>query len=257
VKIIFIGTCSGKASLNRFYTSLFFSSENYNLLVDSGDGISRALLSNRINFNSIKGVLLTHLHPDHFSGLASLIVQIKMMNRRDSLEIFIHESLKTVIEEYLLKSYLLPDRMKFEIHYKVFRDNTQLKVSENISILPRKNSHLNDLEKYVESYPALSLYSASFLFQIEGKKIIYTSDIGSDKDLLLFNEFNPDIFISEVSHIPISVILDKIKIIKPGKIYLVHYSDEDEPMLREILATLSVDLRNKIILAEDGLSLKI
>lgn len=257
MEIIFIGTCSGKVSLNRFYTSLFFSSGNYNLLVDSGDGISRALLSHGININSINGALLTHLHPDHFSGLASLIVQMKMMNRRDSFEIFIHESLKTVIEEFLLESYLLPQRMKFEIQYKVFRDNIQLKVSENISILPRKNSHLNDLEKYIASYPALSLYSGSFLFLIEDKKIIYTSDIGSDTDLFLFKEFNPDIFISEVSHIPISSVLYRIKTTNAGKIYLVHYSDEDEPMLRENLATLSIELRKKIILAEDGLSLKI
>lgn len=257
MEIIFIGTCSGKVSLNRFYTSLFFSSGNYNLLVDSGDGISRALLSHGININSINGVLLTHLHPDHFSGLASLIVQMKMMNRRDSFEIFIHESLKTVIEDFLLKSYLIPDKMKFEIKYKVFKDNMQFKVSESISILPRKNSHLNDIEKYIESYPALSLYSGSFLFRMEEKKIIYTSDIGSDTDLLLFKEFNPDIFISELSHIPLSAIVDRIKTINSGKIYLVHYSDEDEPMLREILATLSIELRNKIILAEDGISLKI
>lgn len=257
MEIIFIGTCSGKASLKRFYSSLFFSSGNYNLLVDSGDGISRALLSNSININSINGILFTHLHPDHFSGLASLIVQMKMMVRQNSLEIFIHESLKTVIEDFLLKSYLIPDKMKFEIKYKVFKDNMQFNVSESISILPRKNSHLNDIEKYIESYPALSLYSGSFLFLIEDKKIIYTSDIGSDTDLLLFKEFNPDIFISEVSHIPIPSVLDRIKTTNPGKIYLIHYSDEDEPMLREILATLSIELRKKIILAEDGLSLKI
>ena len=73
MKIKFVGTSSGKASLNRFHSSLLLSSENYNLLVDAGDGISRALLVNGINFNSINGIIFTHLHPDHFSGLPALI----------------------------------------------------------------------------------------------------------------------------------------------------------------------------------------
>ncbi|MCU0415336.1 MAG: MBL fold metallo-hydrolase, partial [Ignavibacteriaceae bacterium] len=81
MKITFIGTSSGKVSLTRFHSSLVISSEKYNLLVDAGDGISRAIISNGINFKKINGVLFTHLHPDHFSGLPALIVQMKMMNK--------------------------------------------------------------------------------------------------------------------------------------------------------------------------------
>ena len=88
MKIKFIGTGSGKTSLNQFHSSLLLISKNYNLLVDAGDGISRALLFNEIEFNIIDGILLTHLHPDHFSGLATLIVQMKMMKRKNSLDIF-------------------------------------------------------------------------------------------------------------------------------------------------------------------------
>ncbi|MDZ7623513.1 MAG: hypothetical protein U5J96_03575 [Ignavibacteriaceae bacterium] len=48
MKITFLGTSSGKASLNRYHSALLFTSEKYNLLVDAGDGISRALMSNGI-----------------------------------------------------------------------------------------------------------------------------------------------------------------------------------------------------------------
>ena len=254
MKITFLGTSSGKTSLKRYHSSILLSSKEYNLLVDAGDGISRALKSNEIKYNSINGILLTHLHPDHFSGLAALIVQMKMMNRIESLKIFIHESLVKVVDEFLLRSYLLPSKMGFEIQYEGFSDNERLNITEKISFIARKNSHLSDLEKYQNKYPSLSLFSASFLFEFEGKKIIYTSDIGSEGDLLLFNEIRPDIFISEVTHISLLTILEKIKSIKPAMTYLTHYSDDDVPALSEIMANLPNALKEKIILAVDSIS---
>jgi len=123
VKIKFLGTGSGKTSIDRFHSSLLFTSEKYGLLIDTGDGVSRALMSYGINFCSLNGILFTDLHPDHFPGLPSLIVQMKMMNRNEPLDIFIHDSLKTIVEEILICSYLLPERMGFEIHYKNFLDD--------------------------------------------------------------------------------------------------------------------------------------
>jgi ribonuclease Z len=257
VKISFIGTGSGKVSLNRNYSSLLFTSEEYNLLVDAGDGISRALISSGINFLSLNGILLTHLHPDHFSGLPSLIVQMKIMNRNEPLDIFIHESLKAVVEEFLLRTYILPDKMEFEIHYKTFADDERIMITEEFSFLARKNSHLGNLEKFKAKYPSLSLYSASFLFEAGDKKVIYTSDIGLEEDLLLFGDYVTDILICEATHISPLAIIEKIIKINPGKVYLTHYSDDDIPATSEILANLPSDLKEKVKLAIDNLSFEI
>jgi ribonuclease Z len=257
VKITFLGTSSGKTSLDRFHSSLLFTTEKYNLLVDTGDGISRALISNGINFFELNGILYTHLHADHFSGLPALIVQMKMMNRNEPLDIFIHESLKTTIEEFLLRSYLLTERMGFEIRYKTFNDNEHFSITDEFTFLARKNSHLVKFEKYSTRYPSLSLYSASLLFEKRDKKIIYTSDIDSGEDILLFREFVPDILICEAAHIPLSAIIEKIIKINPGKVYLTHYSDDDIPNINEILANLPNNLMAGVKLALDSLSFEI
>ena len=257
MKITFVGTSSGKASLNRNHSSLLVSSEEYNLLVDAGDGISRALMSSGLHFNSLNGILFTHLHPDHFSGLPALIVQMKMMNRNEPLDIFIHESLKAVVENSWLSSYLLPDKMEFKIHYKTFTDDEHFSVTEEFSFLARKNSHLSKLEKFKDRYPSLSLYSASFLFEMGNKKIFYTSDIGSEEDLSLFKDFVPDVIISEAAHISPLAIIEKIIKINPGKVYLTHYSDEHIPVISDILANLPSELKEKVKLAKDGLSFEI
>ena len=233
---------------------MLFSLANYNLLIDAGDGISRSLIDNGIKFNSIDGIIFTHLHPDHFSGLPALVVQMKMENRKEPLDIFIHESLVKVVQDFIIHSYLLPEKMGFEIFYKTFKDDERLNITKKFSFTAKKNSHLRDLEKYQNKYASLSLYSASFLFQLEGKKIIYTSDIGSEEDLFLFSDIEPELFISEVTHISPVTLLEKIKQINPDRIYLIHYSDEEIPALNEIMANLPNTLKEKVILAADGYS---
>ena len=106
MKVIFTGTGSGKASLKRNHSSFLISTRSYNLLVDAGDGISKALLSARIPFNSITGILLTHLHADHYSGLASLIVQMKMNKRKEQLDIFVHKDISGTVRNFIYQSYL-------------------------------------------------------------------------------------------------------------------------------------------------------
>lgn len=254
MKIIFLGTSSGKASLKRNHSSILLLTKNYNLLIDAGDGISRSLLQNRIDFNFLNGILFTHLHPDHYSGLPALIVQMKMIKRVSPLDIFIYESMEKAIREFLLFSYLLPERMDFNLHFKTFRDDERFCVTDNLSFLAKKNSHLSELEEYKTKYPDLSFYSASFLFELPNKKIIYTSDIGSKEDLLIFDSVNPDIFISEVTHINIEDLLEKIEKINPTKVYLTHYSDEEFSRISEILTNLSITPPLTVQLAKDGLS---
>ncbi len=117
--ITFLGTGSGKASLKRNHSSFIISSSNYNLLIDSGDGISRAFLQNKIPFDFIDGILLTHLHPDHFSGFAALIVQMKMIDRTKNLDVFVSESLLNVVKDYLTKSYIFEEKLDFRTKLQI------------------------------------------------------------------------------------------------------------------------------------------
>ena len=257
MKITFVGTSSGITSLNQFHSSLLVSSQNYNLLIDAGDGISRALLSRNINYNSIDGIIFTHLHPDHFSGFPGLIVQMKFIKREKPLDIFIHKSLKNVVEGSLLRSYLFPERIKFDLNILTFNDDESYAIEDNFSFVARKNSHLDNLQKYSEDHKSISLYSASLFLEVEGKKIIYTSDICSEKDLFLFNDKLSEVFICEASHLESSKLIDDVGKIKASKIIFTHYSENDFAQLSEILSTLETIAKNTIIFANDGSSLEI
>ena len=241
--IKFIGTGSGKTSTNRFHSSILISAVGYNLLIDAGDGISRALLSQNISFDNIDGILFTHLHPDHFSGFASLIVQMKMSERTKNIDIFIDKSLRKIAEDFLYRSYIFYKKLGFEIRYKEFTSYKEIKISKAFSFISRQNSHLDKYVRYAKKQK-LSFSCSSVLFKVDGANIFYSGDIGSADDLLLFEKNKIDIMISEVSHVSAKEILSVYKKIKPGKFFLTHISDEDEK---------SVSSLKKMITAEDGM----
>jgi len=249
LKIIFIGTGSGKTSLNRNHSSLLISIPKYNLLVDTGDGISKALLALGIDFNSINGVLITHLHADHYSGLASLITQMKMSKRKDRLDIFIHPDVVDVIKNFIYQSYLFEERLNFDLNFISLAVNIFTNVSEKFKIQFRQNSHLNEYEEY-DHQRELKFPCGSFLFKINSKNIFYTGDVGSENDLYLFKDFKLSVAISEATHIEIKEIVKFYNFAKPGKLFLTHITDEE--IFNDLIPPGLID---KIKFAYDGLEI--
>ncbi|MGA7720099.1 MAG: MBL fold metallo-hydrolase [Ignavibacteriaceae bacterium] len=254
MKIKFIGTGSGKTSINRFHSSILFLSNDYNLLVDCGDGISKAILSQNIHFNSINGILISHLHPDHFSGLCALIIQMKLNVRQSKLDIFIHESLIEVVKDFIYHAYIFKEKMDFVINYVPFYNDDLYTITENFKFLAKQNTHLHSYRVY-DVNNKLSFSCNSFIFDLNGKNVHYTGDIGSLEDILLFKDFEKDILISEISHVSIPGLIKIAELLNIKKLILTHISDEDEPTLLDIIKTLGSIVNIEIIDAYDGLSI--
>lgn len=246
MNITFIGTGSGKVSPGRFHSSLMISVSGYNLLVDTGDSIARALLARKISCNSISGILISHLHPDHFSGFASLIVQMQMNDRKEPLYVFIHHTLVNKIKDFLKLSYIFMERMKFPLHFVGFDIGNDISVFQELSFISKQNSHLDEYKKYDTK---LSYVSGSFLFKSGNKNVYYSGDIGSPRDLFLFEEYKVDIFITEAAHIDLDSILTVSKKLNPGRIYLTHVEEADLPYIKGFIDKTGND---KIYIAGEG-----
>jgi len=232
VKIKFLGTGSGKTSLNRHHSSFLISSSNHNVLVDCGDGISSAVLKQDMSFNSIDSILISHFHADHFSGLPSLLTQMKLLSRKNDLTIFVHKSEKDFLEDFIFHSYLFKERMTFDLKIISFDEDFEVKLNEGFSFISKINSHLYkyrraSLETSTLQENKLGFVSLSFLFKDEENSVIYSGDIGSENDLYLFNQ-KTDWFITETTHIKkenIPALLDKLD---PSKLILTHIGDDFE-----------------------------
>lgn len=249
LKIKFIGTGSAKVSLKRNFTSLIFQTDNDKILIDGGDGITRALIQQEVELNSINKILISHLHSDHFSGLSTLLTQLKLSGRITPIEIISCKENIPVIKKILYSSFIIPERMNFEIRFIGFDFEEKVNLSDNLNFIARNNSHLKKYESYQNLY-ILSLASPSFLFSTGSKKIFYSSDIGNWEDLLLFDP-PIDVLICEITHIEIHSLKEVIKKLNPGKTYLIHISDEKEYEISNFLNQNRMDL-GEIELAFDG-----
>lgn len=255
-KIFFIGTGSGKTSLKRFHSSFLITLENYNLLIDAGDGISKALLSQNINYNIIDAVLISHLHPDHYTGLPALLVQMKMNKRENELSVFLHKNHIDFIKDFINKSYLFIENLGFGLNFAGFEHEEVFKINKYINFLPKQNSHLNKYKKY-DINKNLNFECSSFLFNINGVNLFYTGDIADKDDLYLFRDFKMDYLITEVTHINYEDILLAYNQLKPGRIILTHISDGDEKDLKKLSNYLSKNEQSNFITAYDGLTISL
>lgn len=222
--ITFTGTGSGKVSLQRDFSSLIFTAGGYNLLVDAGDGISKTLLKQSIPYNSIDGVLITHFHPDHFTGLPTLIIQMKMSRREKPLDIFIDEQLVKNLQMFLEISYVFSERMDFDLKIKPLKPEVYQVINTSMSILARQNSHLAKYE-YLTSFKNIPVSSLGVLIVSENKKVFYTGDCSNESDLYLFSDHLMNIVIAEGSHIKPEVIKEFALNHRIPMVYLTHLDD--------------------------------
>lgn len=254
MKLQFIGTGSGKTSLKRNHSSILISSSKHNLLIDAGDGISKVLLSQNINYNSIDSILFTHYHADHFSGIASLITQMKLTGRKKTLTIFTHKKLINALKNFLNSCYLFDEKFEFDFKIIGFTENEKIIINEEINFTARKNSHIKS-KTDLKNYTHINFLSFSFYFEAGKKKIIYTSDIGSADDLLLFKENDADYFITETSHITLEKIYNFYKIQNPKRLFLTHIDDENEEKISAFISKLKTSDKKRIIAVSDKLSI--
>ncbi len=247
--IKFVGTGSAAASKERFHSSFVFYSGGKYCLIDAGDGVSKALLNAGIPFNEISSIIISHMHPDHYSGLAGLLIQMKLNKRTEELSLYVHESLQDTILNFINTSYLFIKRLGFPFRLNGFTQYEFFHPSENLEVLARQNSHLDG---YIKDSPGELSYScSSFLFNFHNKPVFYTGDIGAEEDLYIFDDYNLDIMISEVSHISLPAVLKSFRASGAAKLYLTHLSDGDE---QQILNSLTKEMSGKVIIAKEDLA---
>lgn len=251
--ITFIGTGSGKTSLNRFHSSFIIESEDHSLLVDAGDGVSRALLNQHINFHSINSVLITHFHSDHIAGITSLINQMYLRNRENSLTIYVHQNMLKLFLTIINAGYIFPEKLKFDLNIETYQFDQPVILAENIKFTPRQNSHISNKHK-IRYKPETEFVSSCLLFELGGHNVFYTSDVGSSEDLYLFRETNINLLIAETTHLSHDDILLAVSELKPDSTYLTHIDESDEAVLIDFVNSHKA---SNIILACDGLKISI
>lgn len=97
MKLTILGCYSATPRINANPTSQVLEIRNHIFLIDCGEGTQVQLRKNKIKFNRIKRIFISHLHGDHYFGLAGLISTFRLLTRETDLHIYGPKGLKDVI----------------------------------------------------------------------------------------------------------------------------------------------------------------
>lgn len=86
-KLIFLGTASAVAYQDHENSFLVIKGEESSILVDCSSRPVIRLKEAGIDHNDLSDLIITHFHPDHVSGLATLIMDMWILGRKEEFHI--------------------------------------------------------------------------------------------------------------------------------------------------------------------------
>ena len=254
-ELLLLGTASGLPVADRSSSAIYLSAQGKSFLLDCGEGVSNSILKNKVPFNQIEAIFITHTHPDHCAGLPLLMQLMHVNERVQPLTIFLPEEAIDPIIRYLWSCYLFPEFVTFQYHLRKLDQNTNYS-SGSLFINAHPNSHLRYYQKVISDNIYLNQMQAySLTIQAGEKKIVYSSDLGAISDL---NGIAPDadLLIVEGLHLKAEELFAKIAEWKVKQTILTHFMPGLEKKEKSLIAQAKKYGVKNFKLAKDAMRVK-
>jgi len=199
-KLVLLGTGTPFADPNKSGPSLAIIVNNTSYIVDCGPGVvRRAAQAKELGFPSLeaaqlKTLFITHLHSDHTTGLADIILTPAVLDRNAPITIYGPVGTKKMTH-YIMEAYKEDINIRIKglekgdaVAYKV--NTTEIKEGEiykdsNISVTAFKVKH----GQWENAF--------GFVFQTKDKKIVVSGDCTYSENLIKYAK-DCDILVHEV-----------------------------------------------------------
>ena len=92
-----LGSSSAIPTLTRNPSAHLLNANERLFLLDCAEGTQLRLRQQKVHFQRIKHIFITHLHGDHYYGLIGLLTTFHLLGRKDLLQIHAHPMLEEII----------------------------------------------------------------------------------------------------------------------------------------------------------------
>ncbi|PZD79240.1 ribonuclease Z [Mesonia sp. K7] len=128
MQVHILGCYSATPQTNHHPTAQVLNIANHLFLIDCGEGTQVQLRKQRIKFNQIKHIFISHLHGDHFFGLIGLISTFNLLGRQADLTIYGPKGIKEIIA---LQLKLSKSWTSFNLFFKELNSKTSELIFED------------------------------------------------------------------------------------------------------------------------------
>ena len=247
MKITIVGCGDAFGSAGRFNTCFHVESDAGRFLIDCGASSLVALRKLGIDPSGIDRIYISHLHGDHFGGLAFYMIDALYLSQRtEPLTLIGPEGLEErfhVVTEAMFQGTMDTQR-QFDLRFEVYSEATPLRLG-GVEVTPFEVVHFCGAPPY------------ALRFQLEGKVLTFSGDTrwvdalrdaGRDADLFICECYQYDQ--PSPMHLNYLEIRDHLFSIGAKRILLTHMGGD---MIRHCE---DVD-RSQADIAEDGMVIEL
>ncbi|KPL19550.1 MAG: hypothetical protein AMJ92_02855 [candidate division Zixibacteria bacterium SM23_81] len=252
-KVTIIGSASGMPVANRAHASFLLEMKEGSYLFDVGEGCASSLVRCGVDQNKIFVAFITHMHPDHCVGLPMMLQMMHLSGRELPFTVYLPAEAVSATRDYLSTLYVFPEKLPFELRLEPIRPNPIYRDPE-LTVSAFQNRHLTGYQQLTaERHPQSHLECYSFVILVNGKKLVYSGDVGGIEDLrdLLAQT---DLLITECMHMNPEDLLAVLAEHQVPRTVLTHLPMElegKEPYLLQLAQKHGVE---DTLVACDGLS---
>ena len=238
MKIHFIGTCSGTEPMpNMHHCCLVFEINGTYYWFDAGENCSHTAYTKMgIDLSHVRCVFISHPHIDHIGGLANLLYNLNKLVWRK----IPHEDNGGVVNFFLpseelfglVKKLAFLDRASFPLTMNDYLVKDGLIYEdENIRVTALHTTHLRE-------DGSNGWHAYSYLIEAEGKRVVFSGDVGNYEELDAQIGDGVDILIAETGHHKVSDVLDYMESRNIKKLIFNHHGREiinDRPSAQALI----------------------
>ena len=223
IRVVFLGTGDAFAAGGRNQAAILIQHPQMSFLLDCGATTLSSLNKYHVPIEPIDGILLSHLHADHFSGLPFLFLHYMYIEPRTKpLRIFGPERLEETILQ--LNRIMYPSEASNHLPFDLNFTEIQLNRDYSMDVL-----QIEPFRAIHQENPP----SFGYVLKLDGRTIVYTGDTGWSDELPIRAK-DADLFICECSfyeseapsHLSYPMIKERLVNCGAKKMVLTHLGQE-------------------------------
>lgn len=232
-----LGSGDAFGSGGRCNTSFYIRTDASGILLDCGASTLIAMKREKLSTDDIDVVVISHLHGDHFGGLAFLLCEITALNTRSKPLTIIGPPDVEARSRQALECFFPGVALKADSAIRFTTYTTEEKLTlDSLQLTPYAAIHSPQTHPH------------SLRLVADQKVVAYSGDTEWTEDLLRVSK-GADLFICEAStyessikhHLSVKQVLDQIDRVDAKRIVLTHLSEEALKHTNEIPLTVAAD----------------